>query len=113
RLSLPASSKEELNRLLPHQIEREFPLPPDQLAWGCQPLGGRGMPPNSPNGKQELLVVAVKKDSLEEYASILSACGATPVFSLAALARSYVCPEPPGAYAVLAVERNYSELITV
>src|SRR5678815_5652546 len=35
------------------------------------------------------------------------------VFSLAALARSYVCPEPPGAYAVLAVERNYSELITV
>jgi hypothetical protein len=113
RLSLPASSKEELNRLLPLQIEREFPLPPDQLAWGCQPLGGRGMPPNSPNGKQELLVVAVKKDSLEEYASILSACGATPVFSLAALARSYVCPEPPGAYAVLAVERNYSELITV
>src|SRR5215468_8968998 len=34
RLSLPAGGKEQLQRMLPLQIEREFPLSPDQLAWG-------------------------------------------------------------------------------
>src|SRR5439155_861306 len=38
RLTLPAASKEELQRLLPLQIESEFPLPPDQLAWGYSPI---------------------------------------------------------------------------
>ena len=33
RLTLPAGSKEELERLLPLQIEREFPLAPEDLAW--------------------------------------------------------------------------------
>src|SRR5439155_26316122 len=39
RLSLPASSKEELDRVLMLQIEREFPLSPDELAWGYRQLG--------------------------------------------------------------------------
>src|SRR5579859_2740908 len=63
RLSLPAASKEELHRLLPLQIESQFPLPPDQLAWGCQTLNGSRTLPGA-NGKQEVLVVAVKKESL-------------------------------------------------
>jgi hypothetical protein len=112
RLSLPAASKEELQRLLALQIESEFPLPPEQLAWGCQTLNGTKAPHAGANGKQDLLVAAVKKDSLDEYAGVLALCGANPVFTLAALARSYVCPQPPGSYAVLAVERAYSELIT-
>ena len=37
RLILPAGSSEELMRLLPLQIESEFPLPPEQLAWGHRP----------------------------------------------------------------------------
>lgn len=113
RLSLPAASKEELRRLLPLQIENEFPLPPQQLAWGWQPLRETATRPNGSNDKQDLLVVAVKKDSLEEFAAILSRCGASPVFTLGALARSYFCPQPPGPYSVLAVERNYSELIFI
>ena len=32
RLTLPAASKEELQRLLLLQIENEFPLPPNELA---------------------------------------------------------------------------------
>src|SRR5438105_6995995 len=54
RLTLPASSKEELDKLLVLQIEREFPLSPDELAWGYRQLGrssGNGAP-----GLQELLV---------------------------------------------------------
>ena len=110
RLTLPIGNKDDVQKLLPFQIEREFPLPPDQLAWGAQPLDGRK---GSPNGKQEYLVVAVKKETLEEYAGVLSGCGATAVFTLAALDRTYVCPQPLGTYAVLAIEGTYSELITI
>src|SRR6516162_3500029 len=100
RLNLPAASREELNRLLPLQIESEFPLPPDQLAWGFEVVN------QSSNGKQDLVVAAVKKDGLEEYSRILNACGAVPVFTLAALVRSYLCPQPPTTYSVLNVGRN-------
>jgi hypothetical protein len=113
RLTLPTANKDDVQKLLPFQIEREFPLPPDQLAWGAQSLNGSPGVGNHPNGKQEYLVVAVKKETLEEYAGVLSGCGATAVFTLAALDRTYVCPQPLGTYAVLAIERTYSELISI
>ena len=111
-LSLPHTGKDELQRLLPLQIESEFPLPPEQLAWGFQALT-RARAATGSNGTQEVLVAAVKKDVLEEYSGILAECGAIAVFTVAALARSYLCPQPPGTYAVLHLERNYSELITI
>lgn len=113
RLILPAGPSEELMRLLPLQIESEFPLPPEQLAWGYQALSERQPGAAGTGRTQELLVAAVKKESLEDYSSILVACGASPVFTLAALARSYLCPPSPGPYAVLNLDRNYSELITM
>jgi hypothetical protein len=113
RLSLPAGGKEQLHHMLPLQIEREFPLSPDQLAWGTQSLNGVKAVPDGSGAKQELLVAAVRKESLEEYAAIISACGASPVFTLGALARSYLCPQPPGLYTVLSLGRTCSELITI
>jgi hypothetical protein len=113
RFSLPSGNGNDSHRLLPLQIERELPLSPDELAWGAQGLNGSKGGPGATNAQQEFLVAAVKKENLEEYASILSACGAAPVFTLAVLARSYLCPQPPGAYSVLALERTYSELITI
>jgi hypothetical protein len=114
RISLPAASKEELQRLLPLQIENEFPLSPEELAWGFQQLATPKSRLDVSNGKQELLVAALRKDSLEEYANVLALCGAAvPVFTVAAFARSYLVPQPTGPYAVLAIERNYSELITL
>lgn len=112
RFSLPAASKEELQRLVALQIESDFPLPPEQLAWGCQTLNGSRLHPPGQNGKQDVLVAAVKKDSLDDYAGLFALCGANPVFTPAALARSYVCPQPSCPYAVLAIDRSYSELIS-
>ena len=40
RLTLPPTPKENLKRLLALQIESEFPLPPDALAWGYRQIGG-------------------------------------------------------------------------
>jgi hypothetical protein len=112
RLQLPATSKEELQRLLPLQIEREFPLLPEELAWGYRSLtpehvGGNGTP-----AVQELLVVAVKREVIEDYAEVLSGCGLNPVFTLGAWARSSLCVGAPGSYALLDIGRTHSELIS-
>lgn len=112
RLTLPAASKDELTRLLLLQIENEFPLAPHELAWGYCRLNAAEPRPGTRNGKLELLVGAVRKQALEDYTAILSACGASPVFTLAALARSQVCARPPAAYAVLDIGERSSELAT-
>ena len=109
RLTLPASTPEEVPRLLSLQIESEFPLPPGELAWGYGKLGLAEPAANGPDGKQEFLVAAVKRTALEDYLNIFAACGANPVFTLAALARSHVCPHTPAAYAVLDLGQRSSE----
>ncbi len=112
RLTLPAASPEELQRLLPLQIEREFPLSPNELAWGCRQLRPERPAKNGAPAVQELLVAAVKKEVLQEYLDILVGCGLSPVFTLAALQRSTLCSRPPVAYAVLDIGRTHSELIS-
>ena len=111
QLTLPSSTKEELHRLLLLQIEREFPLLPDALAWGYRRLGDPELPRTGAGLKQELLVAAVKREVIEEYAEILNECGVNPLFTLSALARSCCCPKPPASYLVLDVGGNQSELI--
>lgn len=107
RLTLPASAKEEFQRLLVLQIENEFPLSPEELAWGWHRLGSNGA-----TTKQEVLVAAVKKEVVEDYANVLLGCGMNPVFTLAALARSSLCPQPIHSGAMLDVGPGHSELTT-
>src|SRR5438876_4059063 len=109
-LSLPPSPKEELRRVLWLQVESEFPLPPDELGWGYRLLNGPDQPPGGAPAKQQVLVVAAKKEVLAEYSEILAACGIDPVFTLAAVARSQLCPRPSGAFSVLEIGSNHSEL---
>jgi hypothetical protein len=108
RLTLPAAAKEEWERLLRMQIESEFPLAPDELAWGYRLLGE-----SRQNGatRKDVLVVAVKKDVVDDYSSLLSGCGISPIFTLAALARNGICPHPRGTYALLDLGNQTAELI--
>ena len=57
RLTLPVTSGENFEQVLRLQIEAEFPLAPDELAWGHLPLAGSGTA-----AKQEVLVAALKRD---------------------------------------------------
>ena len=109
RLTLPAAGGDELQRLLRLQIESEFPLPPDELAWGYARVDARE-PSGNTAARQELLVAAVKKEAVEGYSDLLAGCGISPVFTLAALARNYVCPQPSGSHAILDIGPNHSEL---
>jgi len=112
KLSVPSSSREEIDRLLVLQIEREFPLPPDELAWGYRNLTAEQPRRNGAPTIQDLLVVAVKRDVIAEYSEILSSCGLIPMFTLGAFARSSLCSHPPRAYSVLDIGPAQSELIT-
>src|SRR5262249_52954052 len=58
------------------------------------------------------LVVAVRKEVVEEYSELLSRCGLSPVFTLAALARSGLCAQRADACAVLEVGGKSSEWIS-
>ena len=112
RLTLPATSKEDFQRVLHLQIESEFPLSPDELAWGWRQVDPSKKSNNGGPALHEVLVVAVKKEMLQEYAGILTGCGAVPLFTLAALARAEIQPATPGRCTVLDIGRTHSELTT-
>jgi len=113
RLTLPPATNEEFERLLRLQIESEFPLPPDQLAWGYRRVKREDGLANGPNSSQELVVVAVKKEFVVEYSDIFSECGLNPVFTLTAFTRGRIIPQPGGSYAVLDVGHTQSEWMSV
>jgi len=110
RIVLPACSKDELERLLVLQIEREFPLSPGEMAWGYRLLPGSAVRQNGAPATQELLVVAVKREVIDDYSRIFADCGLEPVFTIGALARSALCASAPASYSVLDVTPSYSEL---
>ena len=110
RISLPAASRDEIERLLPLQIDAQFPLSSEDLAWGYSPLNARI--PSREGTLKELLVAAVKKESLRQYREIISAAGFEPLFGIAALAREGACAHRPAHSALLEIGNNVSELVT-
>lgn len=111
RIALPKASKENLQQLLLLQIEREFPLSPEQLAWGSQAIVPAKAAGNGSPGQEEYLVAAVKLEAVEEYAELLDACGLSPVFLVGALLRQSLCPPNAHAQTLLDIGRNHSELV--
>ena len=109
RLTLPSVGKEEFQKLLRMQIESEFPLSPDELAWGCRLLGE-----TRANGaaRQDLLVIAVKKEVIDEYAAMVSGCSLNPEFTLAAMARRGVLPAFESNFVILEIGAESSEWIS-
>ncbi len=106
RITLPAAAREEQQRVLRLQVESEFPLPPDELAWGTQPVSGRG----GGTGGQELLVAAVRKETLAEAVRLFAECGVQPLFTVGALAQATLCPVALEAFAILDLGRETSEI---
>jgi hypothetical protein len=109
KLRLPPVKNTETESLLKMQIESEFPLPPDELAWGFQPvpqINGS----NSIDGN-EYCVAAVKKEVVEQYATLLRDAGYEPEFTLSALARRALCQHADSSCAIVDIGHKHSELI--
>jgi len=113
RVTLPAASGEELKRLLLLQIEREFPLGPDHLAWGFQPANGGDAPRNGSPKTQQVVVAAIKKDLLQEYSDVLTAAGLRPSFTVGAFVRTALVPSPPDSYVFVDATGGQAEVLTV
>jgi hypothetical protein len=109
RIGLPVASGTQFNQLLLLQLESEFPLPPRELAWGYRRLESIGSG-NGSGGKQDLLVVAVKKEVIGDYSMVLAECGLKPVFTPGFLARNALCPRSNGKYAIVDLNGADAEL---
>jgi hypothetical protein len=110
QITLPVASGDELRRLLLLQIESEFPMAPEELVWGYRQLETKAQVVSGTGGRQTLLVAAVKKEVLEQYSGLLTSCGISAVFTLAALARGFLCSPLHGSYAMLDIGRSQAEL---
>jgi len=106
KIALPAMSGGGLEGVLRLQIEKEFPLSPDALAWGWREIS------NDP-ARREAIVAAVRKEVVEDYARILSEAGANPEFTLSAFARELLCPSPNERHAILKIGRTHAELASI
>jgi len=105
RISLPGGTKDEIYQRLLLQIEAEFPLSPDELAWGYQSLSHA----NSAASRHDLLIAAVKKELVADYQDILHQAGTEPVFTLAAIARWNECGQPKESFAMLDLGAQQAE----
>ncbi|MBN8247797.1 MAG: PilN domain-containing protein [Verrucomicrobia bacterium] len=107
-MSLPAAAG-EIPRLLPLQMEAEFPLPPEALAWGWMPLPSSEPSPTEP--KQQVLVAALRREAVEDHAALFGSWAAEVVFTPAALARAELIPRRPARFALLEAGARHCELL--
>ncbi|MBN2490884.1 MAG: hypothetical protein JXQ29_08550 [Planctomycetes bacterium] len=108
RFLLPPAPRDATRRLLGLQLEQSLPAPPRELAFGYRIFGS----PNGPvrgNGRQDVVVLAVRRSLYGEYLELVAACGLRPAFTLGTLAASSVCPVAAGVAAVLDVGRSHTE----
>lgn len=103
RLNLPASASHELDKMLRLQIETEFPLSPDELAWGSRELE------SSSGTTRQILIAAVKKDVVDDYLEILNQAGLQAQFTLGVLVRNFLTPQPDGSHALLDADSERPE----
>lgn len=83
KVRVPVTPKAELRRVLQLQVEASFPIPPEELAWGwlenLAPAAG---------GFLEVAVAAVRKQSVEPWATVFAGAGFDAAFTLASVART-------------------------
>lgn len=94
------------------QMEKEFPLPPDQLAWGFHNLENGSAAEATGRSAERMLIVAVKKESLEEYETLFAAAGLAATFTPGILASAALCAPDRRSWALLDLGRTHAELAT-
>lgn len=105
--AVPAGQRKQFLAL---QMEKEFPLPPDQLAWGFRSMEA---PPGAAHRSSErILIVAVKKESIEDYEGLFAAAGLAVTFTPGILASAALCAPAGRSWALLDLGRTHAELAT-
>lgn len=71
-VTLPSNNKKEIKEMLEYEAEKQIPFPIDKAEWDFQILDGESRDESS------ILLVAVKKNIIEEHLSLLKECGLKP-----------------------------------
>ncbi len=74
RISLPEMTEEELSESIRFEAEQYIPFPIDEVNIDFQILGPRPEP-----GQMDVIIVAAKKDVMNEYIGVLKESGLNPV----------------------------------
>lgn len=106
---LPLATPEETAQLVALQVEKDFPLTPQELAWDH--VSPQLDEASSSARVTRVTVAAMRQSQLSDYAELLRACGFEPSFRLGALAASRLCPSQHDSWGLLHVGRTYSELL--
>ena len=107
-LQIPPSKPENLRQILSIQIEKEFPIAPDKLAWGFKKANNSA----AESRPQEIVLVAVKKEFIEDYAAVLTASGIEPIFTVGILSiAAHATRTSGGSFAVLNIGSVQTEIV--
>jgi type IV pilus assembly protein PilM len=71
-LGLPASSAEDVNQIIGFEAQQNIPFPIDEVVWDYQALG------EPQDGKLNVVLLAIKTDTLEEVNKAVEASGFVP-----------------------------------
>lgn len=104
---LPTATREETARLLQLRVESEFPLAPNEMAWGFI----RGEP--AADGSRNFTIAAVRKEVVAEYVELFRQANLSPMVTISALARVALLPEVPATGALLDIGPHDSELVVI
>ena len=75
RISLPVMTPEELSESIQWEAEQYIPFDIEDVNLGYQILGGARL---SGEGNMEVLLLAVKKEKISDYVSVITQAGLTP-----------------------------------
>lgn len=108
RIHLPPTAANDLPQVLRLQVESEFPLAPEDLAWGPQ---NPPLPPSRSSPSDPILVAAARLDAVADWNSLLSDAGLQPQFTIGALVRYQEVPRCSKPHAQLDLRPEASELL--
>ena len=120
RFSVPKTSRDETERLLAFQVEKELPLPADRIAWtyeihavrnGAAAAEKNGRGKESRHALREVVFAAMRREILEDYEALIRSAGLSPSFTVGALAAAKICPPVEGPWCLLDLGRTHSELL--
>jgi type IV pilus assembly protein PilM len=75
KISIPATSEEELAEVIPWEAEQYIPFDVQDVNLAYQVLKGAG----AGEGNMDVLLVAAKKDKINDYTSVVSQAGRNPM----------------------------------
>ena len=82
-LEVPSLKNTSLSDLIELQIEKEWPLPPDELVWAFHPWDP-SVKGNTDSNQIRVTIAAVRRSQFSQYESIAKTCNLNPTWTLSA-----------------------------